>query len=292
MLTFYANYLKKIKINLATGELRGITSLSEQEIKFPIFTKDTGILGTGNIPLMKGEAELVYEFERAINIRTPFAIRRGIWKVPVTEQLVGSETALKSLITKYRLPAEITTVGVSSLPSSQSLNKAIYSLISYPRKTPSRIYKFSSSRVSDLSSILSKISRVSETSRISEVSRISRLSRVSEISSTSRISEIMSRISRISETSKISKHSRIYSPFKEEFLKEKIKRKFKRTPEINALFPDFTARALGLAPKEVSIKQALREMAKIQTGFGIRRGARIKGFTNIQEKQLLAGVMK
>jgi len=35
----------------------------------------------------------------------------------------------------------------------------------------------------------------------------------------------------------------------------------------------------------------LKEMSKIQTGFEIRTGARIKGFKNIQEKNLLKGIM-
>lgn len=45
-----------------------------------------------------------------------------------------------------------------------------------------------------------------------------------------------------------------------------------------ALLPDFTTRALGLAPKELTVKQAQKEIKKIQTGLGIRRGARLKLF--------------
>lgn len=77
-----------------------------------------------------------------------------------------------------------------------------------------------------------------------------------------------------------------------EQIKKLLRKKFKPTPEITGLFPDFTARALGLAPKEVSVKQALREMAKIQTGLELRTGARIKGYSPIDERQLMAKIMK
>lgn len=78
---------------------------------------------------------------------------------------------------------------------------------------------------------------------------------------------------------------------KGEKLKEKIIRKYKPTPEIMGLFPDFTARALGLEPEEVSLKNVIKKIGKIQTGFETRIGARIKGFKNIQEKNLLKGIM-
>lgn len=75
-------------------------------------------------------------------------------------------------------------------------------------------------------------------------------------------------------------------------LKQKIRKKMKATPEIVGLFPDFTARSLGLSPKEMSVKQALKEMQKIQTGFEVRTGGRIKGSKPIDEKSLLKGIMK
>jgi hypothetical protein len=75
-------------------------------------------------------------------------------------------------------------------------------------------------------------------------------------------------------------------------LKQKIRKKMKKTPEIQGLFPDFTARSLGLSPKEMSVKQALKEMQKIQTGFEVRTGGRIKGHKPIDEKSLLKGIMK
>jgi hypothetical protein len=60
-------------------------------------------------------------------------------------------------------------------------------------------------------------------------------------------------------------------------LKKLLKKKLRKTPEIVGLMPDFTARALGLAPKRVkSVKEALKEMNKIQTGFEIRTGATLK----------------
>jgi len=82
--------------------------------------------------------------------------------------------------------------------------------------------------------------------------------------------------------------------FGDEELKAKIKaKKGRRSPESFALLPDFTSRAIGLAPKEFgSVKDAMREIRMLQTGFGIRRGGRIKGFSPIDEKSLLKGIMK
>ena len=47
--------------------------------------------------------------------------------------------------------------------------------------------------------------------------------------------------------------------------------------EINALFPDFTSKILGLEKLEVgNTKSAMREINKLQ-GFGVRTGLKIKG---------------
>ena len=77
-----------------------------------------------------------------------------------------------------------------------------------------------------------------------------------------------------------------------DWLKKKLRKKFKDLPEMKGLFPDFTARAIGLEPKEVNVKQAMKEINKIQTGFDIRTGARIRGISPIDEKSLLRGIMK
>ena len=66
----------------------------------------------------------------------------------------------------------------------------------------------------------------------------------------------------------------------------KISRKIKTQNKIKdienyALFPDFTARAIGIVPQETSVKEALKQIRKIQTGFEIRTGVKIK------EKDLL-----
>lgn len=70
------------------------------------------------------------------------------------------------------------------------------------------------------------------------------------------------------------------------------RRKERKTPEIVGLFPDFTARSIGLSPKVLSLKQALKEMGKIQTGLEIRTGGKLKSFSPIDEKKLLRGIMK
>ena len=86
----------------------------------------------------------------------------------------------------------------------------------------------------------------------------------------------------------------IIAIFGGEQLKQKIKAKAKRkTPETFALLPDFTARAIGLKPQEFgSVKDAMKEIKKLQTGFGIRRGGRIKGYKPVDEKSLMMGIMK
>ena len=76
-------------------------------------------------------------------------------------------------------------------------------------------------------------------------------------------------------------------------LKKKIRAKrWKEIPENFGLMPDFTARALGLSPKEFSVKGAMKEIKKLRTGFEIRTGGRIKGYTPIDEKSLLRGIWK
>ena len=77
-------------------------------------------------------------------------------------------------------------------------------------------------------------------------------------------------------------------------LKEKIKAK-KKAKQIEkfALLPDFTSRAIGLKPKEFgNVSDAIKEIKNIKTGLEIRRGGRIKGYSSINEKQLMAGIMK
>jgi hypothetical protein len=87
-------------------------------------------------------------------------------------------------------------------------------------------------------------------------------------------------------------------------IKSKRKKKFKPTPDIYGLIPDFTARALGMKATEVgNVEDAMKEIRKIQSGIGIRKGARFKDSLprqtkgmrfasgNFQEKQLLRGIM-
>ena len=43
-----------------------------------------------------------------------------------------------------------------------------------------------------------------------------------------------------------------------------------------AILPDFSARALGLKPRELTVKQAEKEVRKLISGLGVRRGVKIK----------------
>jgi hypothetical protein len=81
--------------------------------------------------------------------------------------------------------------------------------------------------------------------------------------------------------------------FEKDILKEKIKKRGKvKDIEFFALLPDFTSRAIGISPKQLSVKDAIKEMRKIQTGFEVRTGGRIKGYSPIDEKSLLKGIMQ
>lgn len=61
-------------------------------------------------------------------------------------------------------------------------------------------------------------------------------------------------------------------------VKRKIKKKSKRIKTMNelSLMPDFTSRALGLAPDKIAMKDVNKALSKIYTGFEIRRGAVLK----------------
>lgn len=75
----------------------------------------------------------------------------------------------------------------------------------------------------------------------------------------------------------------------EKDLRDRLKQKRMKNELINlGLFPDFTARAFGLSPKELTFNEAIKELNKIQTGFEVRTGARLKGF---DERKLLRRVM-
>lgn len=66
-------------------------------------------------------------------------------------------------------------------------------------------------------------------------------------------------------------------PFGFPTAKQKIAQKIneKKLVQEFAYLPDFTARALGLAPERLTEKQAQKRLKKIQTGFEIRRGVNI-----------------
>lgn len=76
-------------------------------------------------------------------------------------------------------------------------------------------------------------------------------------------------------------------------LKQKIQRMSKPQAEIKALMPDFTARSIGLAPMKVkSVKEAIKEINRLQSGFEVRTGISMQGYSPIDEKSLLRGIMK
>ena len=282
--TIYAQYLKDIKINKAIKEVKGTTGETGiEDFKMYLYGKDTGALGTGNIPLNKREVETTFEFEKALTLRTPFAIRRGLWKIPVVEQVVGGVGELELLKVTNGITNAVTEAGVSSLPSRTSnLKNIIFSYAGFSRPSKARSYSFSSAVSSSAVSSMSNLSKVSSSS-VSKSSNVSSSSssfesRVSAISSRISSSTISSIISGSSTSSIRSYKSIRLSPIELSLLSGKIRklRKKKKVAELKGLLPDFTSRAIGLKPQQFgSVKDALREINKIKTGFEVQRGGRI-----------------
>jgi hypothetical protein len=293
----YADYIEKAKLNKAIKEIRGIDSAG-RELKAYIYQKKA-LANELNIGGMKREVEGTIEITSRIPIRKSFAIKLEGWKVPIEEQAFGkiqdfSPNELKAIIKEMGSIKQLEGISLSSLPSKVSSYAGGYSVISYSK--PSSAKERSSKTSEVLKSIISKISRISSgVSRTSKVSGIStsRISKLSELIKRSSGFEI-SRQSYLS-TSDIPNPARSFKPSSivtEKIREQRSRRKLKLTPEIAGLLPDFTARAIGLSPKEMSVKQALKEMQKIQTGFEVRTGGRIKGYKPIDEKSLLKGMMK
>jgi hypothetical protein len=289
----YADYFKNVKINPALREVKGV-DLAGREIKAYIYSSNTGQAGTLNIPLYKREVEGTVEIANRIPIRQKYAIKLEGWKVPIVEQVFGTKAGLsskelKAIVKSMGSISEISGIASSSLPPVSSSFPAMFSVVSYPK--PSRSITsstFSFSSVTSMSKLKSEISRVSEIS--SPKSTPSRNYNIP-------ISEIISDISKsppITPTIKTPPYKPIPKIlfFSDEKLKEKIKKKAKKkTPETFALLPDFTTRAIGLSPKEVgSVEGAMKEIKKIQTGFGIRRGVKLKQSPQINEKKLMRGI--
>lgn len=292
----YADYFKDVKLNKALKEIKGI-GLTGRELKAFIYKYNVGSAGTLNIGRLKKEVEGTTEIATRIPIREQFAGIFAGWKVPFKEQILASASSLSSaevsaITRSIGAVTELSGTAYSSIPASSSAIFPFLSIMSYPSKSQSYSRVMSDiSKISDISRVSSKLSDLSAISKPSRVSRVS-----SDLSYSSLISDIMSKVS----YSPTPQKSSVFKPFGWDIGlkgKEKLKKKLRRTPEIMGLFPDFTSRALGLAPKEVSLKQALKDIEKLQSGFEIRTGARLKGmkttkFKPINEKELMKGVIK
>lgn len=282
----YADYMKDIKVNKAIKEIKGWDT-SGRDLKAYIY-KNKVLANELNIGGMKREVEGTVEISNRIPIRQQYAIKLEGWKVPVVEQIFGttadlSTTELKSIIKSMGSITEVSGMATSSLPAISSSFPAMYSIVSYPK--PSRSAMSSISKTSRISDIMSEVSRVSRVSRASSISRMSEFPR-SEV-----VSDIL-RSSRVSYVSSVPKSVTSRKPLLFLELKGKIKQKRQKKlyPELFGLMPDFTARAIGLSPKEVgSVEGAVKEIKKLQTGFGIRSGIKIKG---LNEKNLMRNIMK
>jgi len=248
-------------------------------------------LGTALIPMNKKEVQALLGIG-TINQPLSKDFYYTIQGIRIPLDIYKSEIGKTALAGVMRITPSISTPRHSSgiNPSTMS-SSALYSKINsilYPKssKISSRVSSPKYSLKSSLKSIISK-----QSSYISKPS-------VSKVSypkfSSSRVSPISSMImSIISSTTRASRYS--IPPFRlPTSLKGKIKSKvkFRKFPEIFGAMPDFSARAIGLEPKMVSLKQAMKEMRKIQTGFEVRTGLRLKGYSNPSEKNLLKGIMQ
>lgn len=288
----YAGYFDDVAINPAIKEIKGVDTAG-RELKAYLYSKDTGIAGTLNLPVYKREVEGTVEISSRIPIRKEFAINVAGWKIPIEEQVFGrvadlSQVQMDKIVKNIGSLKEITTPQYSYIPPRQDISYAIYSLIGSSKpKISYSTSKFSSvsySKISSLKSLLSSKSSISKISS-SSISRSSSSTSYLKSSISSYLSSINSSItSSIPSTNiyRIPKLERIST------VKQKIKSKKRITPEIYGLLPDFTSRAIGLSPQEFNIKDVNKAVRKLQTGFEIRTGGRIKGIT---EKNLMKEVM-
>lgn len=217
-----------------------------------------------------------------------------------TMQRVSAEAFEEQVLTqKIKQVADFNMLSSSGrLPkSAMSYSEEYASMISFPKSSksapkPSYSTSYSSSLKSSIRSLLSSdMSSISSRSRMSSISRGSSGS-YSDFSYSPYSYSSWKGASYYSPPS-YPKRSITKLSWGMQGLKEKIRKKFKLTPEIEGLFPDFTARAIGLAPKKVkSVAEAMREISRMQTGFEVRTGARLKGYSPIDEKSLLRGIMK
>ena len=235
------------------------------------------------VPLQRFEALATGDKNLAQQIKLLLATKpkAEVVKILTDKQIMQTaQSSYSSVKTPFTLSA--------SYPSSYAF--LLSSLISKPSKTkyPSISYPKSYPKSPSSSALRSAVSSLLSTSKASK-SSISKLG--SYGLSPSKMSYLKSLLY---EMPSYPKTPRYNIPSIKTGLAGKIKkmRKRKVSPEFKALFPDFTARSIGLKPKEVSLKQALKEIAKIQTGFSVRTGLRLKGYKPIDEKSLLVGIMK
>lgn len=290
----YADYFDKVKLNKAIKEVRGVDEAG-RELKAYIYSKKS-FANELNIGGMKREVEGTVEITSRIPVRRAFAIKLEGWKVPIEEQVFGkvqdlSPNDLRSIIKSMGSVKQLFGIQHSSWPSKVSASKSFFSSVNYP--SPSRsVSKSVKSAISEISrmSNLSNMSRVSSSvSDLSKISAPSRVSRSSEFSYSNLVSDIMSRVSRSSRTEYPRSPSKFRTPIMDLGLegKEKLKRKLKKDLNLFGDMPDFTARSIGLAPTKVrSVKDALKEIGRMKTGFEVRKGLSFGG----NDKNIMRGI--
>lgn len=282
----YASYFDKIQVNKAFGEMKGDlysgNKLIQTDVKFPIFSKDTGQSGTLNLPMQKSEVEGVAEISERVIIRDKFKFKFGGWDIPIVEDVQATSLSKVDLKNIIKEVGSLKVVTASSyIPPPTSISKAVYSLLGYSKP--------SYPRTSSILSIPSSVSGISSSpsgvpSSVTSLSTSYPSVFSSPTSPTSIITSPTVSVPKVP-SSIIFIKPKLPSI---DFLKEKIRRKRVKTSEIKGLFPDFTTRILGLKPQKFkNVKSAIKGINQIQTGLEIRTGGKI-----ISEKRLLKKLMK
>lgn len=273
----YAGYFDDIRVNKAIREIKGLAG--ERELKTYLFRKPTGVAGTGNIPIMKREVELVTEIEKRIPIRKKYAIKLEGWKIPIEEQIFAKKSdlsakELKAIIKEIGKVEEITTPQYSILPS-KTKRKPYISSVGRSQKS------------SSVSRVISQINRDVSSSLVSPYSFLSSRIRPSRsinsiISSYSETSRPSSSVSSFYSSSSTTSRppSRPYGSFSllPPKLSGKLTKKMKKKKGdywLLGSLPDFTARSVGLGSPEITIKDIEKELTTIKTGGEVRRGVKL-----------------
>jgi len=281
--TIYQNYFKGSQVNPALTEVKGMSNILKQDIKFYILSNQAKA-GHVQLPVGKHEVEGVLQFTERIPIQSNSFFKFGGRNVAIEQQIFaqGGGSNVDKIVEKIagiRGGGEAVAGsnamkgwGALTTPSYSSIESIAYlpSLSQIGSKTGVSI---NPSNVMSVKSLL-KASQVSfggssaggSSVNISGLSKIgSKISLPSGLGSSAPIIDLS--LSKISLPSSVFNPSKIDLPSNVgesgvagfgwlEEKKSRSKRKFKDASFIKGYMPDFTSRAIGLDPVTITEKQA------------------------------------